>query len=290
MTSRPLILLSADDYAITAGVSRAIEDLAERGLLSATSAFVTTRHWAVDAPRLAARRDRLAIGLHFNLTLGAPLGAMPSLAPDGRLPAIGALTKAALTRRIDPSEIEAEAGRQLDRFAELAGVPPDFVDGHQHVHALPQVRDGLLAALRRHAGSRAVLVRDPADRWSRISRRGGARAKAMLLSWLSRGFTAAAARAGCVVNDSFAGVTDFKPEAAASELALALTEPGRLHIAMCHPGFPDAELAAIDPVTLRRRSEYDALIGLDGLAQDIWHPTRAADGAPIDWQREMAGG
>lgn len=280
-----LVVLTADDYALTDGVSAAIEALAERRLLSATGGMVTTPHWPRHAPRLAALRDRIATGLHFNLTLGAPLGLLPRLAPDGRLPAIGPLTAAAVSRRLDADEIEAEATRQLDAFEQHLGHPPDYLDGHQHVHALPIVRDGVLAAIARRRWPKPLLIRDPAMRLSGLPAAG---LKAAILSGLSTGFARRASAAGLVVNDSFAGVTDFEPERAAADLSRSLDNPGRLHIAMCHPGFPDAELASLDPVTTRRRTEYEALLAMPGLSDRIWHPVRAAGGGMIDWPGELA--
>jgi len=282
-----LILLSADDFAMTEGITRGIEELAHAGLLSATSALVTTPHWHEHAHRLANLRDSVAIGLHFNLTLGSPLGPMPRLAPDGSLPTVGKLTRLALTRRISRSEIEQEANRQLVQFESLVGAPPDFIDGHQHVHALPVVRSGLLAAVRQRAGGRRLLVRHPGDRLRAIRARGGAWKKALTISWLARGFRSEVEAAGLMVNDSFAGITEFLPEAAEADLNASLLEPGRLHIAMCHPGHPDAELAAIDPVTERRKTEMEAIRKCPGLATRIWHPRRPADGPPINWQREL---
>jgi hypothetical protein len=279
--SRPLVLLTADDYAMTQGVSRAIEDLAARGLLSGTGAMVKGRHWPTHARRLAGLRDRVAVGLHLDLTLGVPLGPMPRLAPDGRLPQIGALTRAALLRRVDPGEIAAETARQLAAFETHLGFAPDIIDGHQHVHALPVVRDGVLAAVAERRYAPAPLIRAPT---------GSGGAKAALLGWLSAGFADAARAMGLMVNDSFGGVTAFAPQDAARDLVASLQAgPGRLHIAMCHPGFPDAELAAIDPVTVRRRAEYDALCALDGLADRIWHPRRVVGGATVDWSLELSG-
>ncbi len=282
-----LALLTADDYALTEGVSAGIEELARRGLLSATGAMVTTRHWPAHAGRLAALRGHVAVGLHFNLTLGAPIGPMPRLAPGGGLPTIGAVTAAALTRRIDPAEIEAEASRQLDAFERLHGHPPDYLDGHQHVHALPRVRDGVLAAIARCRWPRPLLIRDPGTRLSALA---GAGTKAAVLAGLSAGFASRARASGLVVNDSFGGVTDFEPEAAGADLARSLQGAARsgIHIAMCHPGFPDDELASLDPVTVRRRSEYDALLAMPGLSGRIWHPGRPADGGMIDWPQELA--
>lgn len=282
-----VVLLTADDYGLTEGVSRAIEDLAKHRRLSATSALVTSRHWPAHAPRLAALRGELAVGLHLNLTLGAPLAALPRLAPQGRLPSVGELTFAALARRLACHEIEDEVQRQLDAFETGLRAPPDFIDGHQHVHALPQVRDAVLAVLGRRAMLAPLLVRNPADRLSRLVQRRSS-GKALLLAMLSAGFGRRARRVGLIVNDSFGGITDFRIDAAATDIADSLSTPGHLHVAMCHPGFPDAELAAVDPVTVRRQAEYDALMAFTGLADRIWHPRRGAQGSVIDWQWEVA--
>ena len=59
-------VLCADDYALTEGVSRGIEELARAGRLSATSALVTTRHWPEHARRVAGLRRHVQVGLHLN--------------------------------------------------------------------------------------------------------------------------------------------------------------------------------------------------------------------------------
>jgi len=283
-TSR--IVLTADDYAMTGGVTAGILELAERGRIAATSAFVTTPHWTQDAPRLAAVRDRVAAGLHLNLTLGAPVGPMPKLAPGGRLPSIGDLTAEALKGRIDTDEIAAETTRQLERFEAAMGFAPDHVDGHQHAHALPGVRDGVIAALAARRYARPPLVRDPTDSLRSIFARGGrAIPKAMALSWLSRGFGTLLRAAGFPTNDSFAGVTDFDPASAVRDFAAAGTLGGPLHLVMCHPGHVDAELRGLDPVTTRRAAELEALAA-DPYAGRLWRPSRSVDGPPVDWAAE----
>ena len=98
-----MIILTADDYAMTDGVSRAIEDLARARRLSATSAMVTMPGWREAAPRIAALRGEIAIGLHLNLTVGAPLGPMPKLAPDGIFPSLKSLLARSLTPLLSPS-------------------------------------------------------------------------------------------------------------------------------------------------------------------------------------------
>ena len=95
-----MIILNADDYAITHGVSRAIEQLAVARRLSATSAKVTLPDWPEAAKRIRELRDRIAIGLHLNLTVGAPAGPMPDAAPLGQFPSLKTLLLRSLTGRL----------------------------------------------------------------------------------------------------------------------------------------------------------------------------------------------
>ena len=282
------IIFCADDFAISDGVSRGIAELAQARRLSATSAIVTLPGWSGHASRLVVLRPLIAIGLHVNLTLGAPLGPMPTLAPLGRLPALGEIVRRALLRRLDRAEVAAEIARQLDRFELATGVAPDFVDGHQHVHALPMVRAALLDALQQRfaAGdARAqLLVRDPADRIAAICRRGAAICKALVIAGLSGGFGAAVRRAGFATNSGFSGVSSFDVAVPfGGEVGRFFSVPGSRHLVMCHPGYPDAELARLDPHTERRRQEMDALLATDGLVEAIWHVDRQRARAEPMW-------
>jgi predicted glycoside hydrolase/deacetylase ChbG (UPF0249 family) len=279
------VILCADDYAMTAGVSRGIIELAQSRRLSATSALVTLERWSGDAKPIAGVRDRIAVGLHIDLTLGKPLGPMPSLAPEGRFPSLRQVLARALTGRIDQEDIAAEVTRQLDRFEDATGFPPDHVDGHQHVHALPAIRNGVLKALARRFPSGGPLVRDPADSVSAIRERGLAVRKSIVINLLSSGFGAAARARGFAVNDSFAGTSPFKEgQPYGDELMAAFSAGGRYHLVMCHPGHVDPELSSLDPVVARRAEEYAALAQAQDLPAKLWHPERAADGPPVTWQ------
>ena len=276
------IILCADDFALTEGVSSGIEELASAGRLSATSALVTTRHWAEHATRLNRLHDKIAIGLHFNLTLGRPLGTMPWLCPTGAFPTLPAVLRASLARHIPRDEIAAEFTRQLEHFERAVGQAPDFIDGHQHVHALPVIRDAVLGALSvKHAG-RPILVRDPGDGPAAILGRAASVKKALVLATLARGFGDAVKAAGFLATTSFSGVSAFdesKPYRA--ELDRFFTKPSACHLVMCHPGHVDDELPTLDPVVGRRAQEFDALMRHEQLPALIWHPVRAADGSVI---------
>ena len=88
------------------------------------------------------------------------------------IPALRDLARAAATSLVARREIAAEIGRQLDAFEDRLGRPPDFIDGHQHVHVLPGVRRGLLDAVASRYAAGSVYLRDPADSAAAIRARG----------------------------------------------------------------------------------------------------------------------
>ena len=283
-----LPILTADDYAMTDGVARSIEALAYARRLSATSVISTMPEWPASALRLRVFRDRLAIGLHLNLTLGAPLAAMPRLAPDGALPSLKMLMRAALLGHLAPDEIRAEIGRQLDAFETYLGFPPDHVDGHQHVQVLPVIRKALLAELAERYPVRPPLLRDPSDSAQQLMSRGIAGIKAVTVRALSARFAHDARARGILTNGRFAGYSAFDTAASyeaeiQSELTRTSDKTTRLSIVMCHPGYADAALAALDPVVERRQQEHDALMRLAELPDRIWHAARSPDAPSIDW-------
>ena len=246
--------LCADDYAMTSGVSAGILEALDAGALSATSVMSTSDLWPDTAPALKAYAAKADIGLHLNLTLGAPLGPMPSFAPRGVLPGIGQILRLSHGKAMPLGEIAAEIDRQLDRFATVWGAPPDHIDGHQHVQVLKPIRRLLFDALRERGWT--PWVRDSGDGIVRILRRRTSIKKAAGLAFLASGFGEEAKRAGLSVNDGFAGFSDFdRRDDYAAQVARYLTAPGPRHLVMCHPGHVDDALRRLDTVVETRESE-----------------------------------
>ncbi|WP_332683995.1 ChbG/HpnK family deacetylase [Bosea sp. (in: a-proteobacteria)] len=254
-------VLCADDFAMTAGVSRSILELLARGKLSATGAMTSRPHWRGLAGELGTFSGKADLGLHFNLTCAAPLSAMSALAPGGELPKLGELARLALGSAAARREIAAELARQLDAFEDGLGRAPDFVDGHQHVHVLPGIRRAVLEAVARRYPPGSVYLRDPADSIAAIRARGVAVGKALVIAGLAAGLRPAAARRGIPLNRGFSGVSPFDPARDfTTDLACFLERPGPAHLVMCHPGHVDAELVALDPVVATRPLEHAALL------------------------------
>jgi hypothetical protein len=257
------VILCADDYALAPGVSRAILDLVACGRLSATGCMTVSPFWIDHADWLRPWADRIDVGLHLTLTDHQPTGPMPRLAPEGRLPPLGRLMRLALTGGLDPDEISAEIARQVALFITVFGAPPAFLDGHQHVHLLPVVRDAVVAMAKALPGS---YLRDCREPLPAILHRGVATTKALVIDRLGSGLARLIKQHHLPANGGFRGIYDFSNRVPFAELMARFLDPAtpETHSAppplvMCHPGLPDPILRRIDPVTDQRRVEYEFL-------------------------------
>ena len=261
MTARGVrrIILCADDYGLSPGVNAAIRSLIARGRLNATSAMVVARALTqTEAAALAALKreaPHLQIGLHFTLT--APFAPLtPGYAPlnGGAFLPLAATLGRAIFGRLDQNKIVPELHAQIEAFIATFGFAPDYVDGHQHVQVFPQVRDAVLAVMR--DALPGAWVRQ-CGRATPLSARLGDR-KALLLDRLSAGFRKRSAAAGVPFNPGFAGTYAFRGAADFSAIFPrfldGLPDGG---VVMCHPGFVDDELRALDPLTDLREREYE---------------------------------
>lgn len=258
--SRRRVVLCADDFGLTEGVSRGILDLVHMGRLSATSVMANRRSWTERGADLRNLSRPIGVGLHLNLTTGRTLGSMPGLAPGGRLPPLGTVLRRAFSGRLDPGELRAEIGLQLEAFADVFGRAPDFVDGHQHVHVLPGIRSALLSVLAERRLEGRVWVRNPGDGVAAILRRRVASRKALLVNAFALGFCGAAAARGFDTNAGFSGFSDFDAGADPDRtFEAAFAELGPRPVVMCHPGHVDEDLRRVDPAVDSRRRELDYL-------------------------------
>jgi len=242
------LTICVDDYGLDPGVNDAVLALAHQGRVSATSCMTAAPHWRSGA---AALRDldpaSFEVGLHLDLT---EFPFNPSL----RHPLSRWIVRSYL-HAVPRAALRLEIEAQIDAFESGMGRPPTHVDGHQHVHQLPMVRDLLVEALQ---------VRYPQQRpWLRSTRReSGERArKAWLIEFLGgRSLARLAAKEGFALNGHLLGVYDFQGDAA-RYLALlgdwlAASQDG--DVLMCHPG---DRVSAEDSIAAARQTEYEVFSG-----------------------------
>ena len=129
------LIVNADDYGRTPGVSRGIRNAYLQGIVTSTSVMINFPGVAADM--LMAKQDcpGLGIGLHLTLTSGVPrlsTEKIPSLVrPDGRFWNLEEFLARRETLHLE--QIRAEWQAQLARFYQLAGHMPDHLDAHHHI-------------------------------------------------------------------------------------------------------------------------------------------------------------
>ena len=257
------IRLCADDYGISAAVNAAIRDLVVRGRLNAVSVMVVApsfhRSEAHALSVLNSGAIRAAIGLHLTLTTPfRPLNNDYRPLREGAFLPLGATLVRGVLHRLDDAALAAEVAAQLRMFVHTFGRAPDFIDGHQHVHLFPQVREAVLKVAKESAPN--AWLRQCARAVPRRLRL--AERKAWLLDILSQDFQHRALELGIRTNPAFAGAYEFRPDADFASLFESfldgLPDGGLI---MCHPGFVDAELQRLDPLTTLREREHAFLAG-----------------------------
>jgi hopanoid biosynthesis associated protein HpnK len=248
------LIINADDFGLTSGVNRAIVEGNQRGTITSATLMATGPAFD-EAVELAQSCPSLSVGCHIVLVDGAPVldaSQIPSLI-DGDSPdpahfrqAWGSFARAALSGRLAPQEIEAEATAQI-RKLQSAGVVVSHVDTHKHAHVFPAVLRPLLRAAKA-CGVR--VVRNPFEpaRLSLLAQRPGLWKRWMATRML-RGFAGTLRRAvldaGMAAPDGALGVT--ATGALDVQLLAWIIErlPEGTWELVCHPGYNDTQLQAV---------------------------------------------
>lgn len=223
------IIVSADDYAQSADIDAGILALIRADRISAASCLTLCPRWPVASQLFTADiRQRADIGLHLDFTQYADFRY--------RLPV---LMLRSFARSLSTKKLKASIHAQLDSFEARLGTPPDYVDGHQHVHQLPQIRDTLLEILlSRYSGKLP---------WLRIARPPLADGvKGRVIAALGADQLASKAHAaGLRCTSQLLGVYAFDTDATHYKhklehwLAHAQASAG-VHALMCHPAVSSA--------------------------------------------------
>lgn len=242
------IVLCADDYGLSPAVSRGIRELLDMERLSATSCMVVFPEFAEDGPLLSPFLDRADIGLHFTLTADKPLRP---------------LLLAGWLHRLNADEMRRELERQLAIFTSVIGRAPAYIDGHQHVHLLPGVREAVVEAAWR-IGAYVRLTREPI---TLALLRRPAPLESVYLSRASGPLELLATQRGVQTNIGFRGACCFTERAPFRALFCRMIEnPTNGTIVMCHPGHVDKTLASRDTIQRQREDEFAYLASDEFLA------------------------
>jgi predicted glycoside hydrolase/deacetylase ChbG (UPF0249 family) len=253
------IVVCADDYNISPGVSKAIRELVANGRLNATSVMTIFPGLEEEAKVLAETPSPapVQIGLHLTLSGGfVPLVSPPMATADGKLPDMMTLLSPLSYFRVNRKAAALEIEAQIDTFQRAFGRAPDFVDGHQHCQLMPGIQKIFLETVARLAPNAWVRQCAPANNRMLLS----ADNKTRVIGLLSLNFVRLAKKLGVRVNPSFSGAYDFagneKFEDLFPRFVSELTDGG---VVMVHPGYIDDVLRSRDKLVGRRKEEHALL-------------------------------
>ncbi len=242
-----LFTLCADDFGQSEKINAAVIELVRVQRLGATSAMSQGPAWAQGAREIRDYLKVVDVGLHLNLThrfssetLARPLEWWLLAAPRGW---------------IKRQAVRDTFLRQVELFERYLGRLPDYVDGHQHVHAFPLIREILTEVI-------AECWRGQPQPWVRapdcLLDSGGVPFKAWVLKRATRGFAAHISAAGLNYTRQFAGLYALTSAAPFEKLMhrwLHQLPSGTL--LMVHPGHQAFDHS--DPIAAARFNEYQYL-------------------------------
>ena len=247
------LIVNADDLAWTEGVNQGIAEAHRNGIVTSASLLANGAAFR-QAVELARTLPRLGVGVHLNLSDGAPVAAresVPSLVNakgefEGGPESL--LLKMA-TRGLAVPEVESEWEAQIRRVRDV-GIAPTHLDGHKHVHMLPGLFEVALRLAKKYGiGAIRVSHDDPKlraalsageEQRAAVVLKQGVQARGLKL--LARDARQKAERAGISTADYVCGIAQTGALTKEGVAGLLRSLPEGTTELMCHPGYADESL------------------------------------------------
>jgi hopanoid biosynthesis associated protein HpnK len=257
------LIVTADDFGLSAEVNDAVEIAHRDGILTAASLMVAAPA-AADAVARARRLPRLRVGLHLVLVNGRPIlpaSQVPDLVgPDGAF--LNDMARAGLRfllRSGARAQLAAEIRAQFEAFR-ATGLPLDHVNAHRHMHLHPTVA-GLVIAIGREFGARAVRI--PAEPPAVLAQAEGAprpKFREIVAAIWARRLARRVRQAGLAANDAVFGIAWSGAMTEARLLALLPRLPEGVSEIYCHPATAETPALAAEAPGYLRAEELAALV------------------------------
>src|SRR5256885_13268680 len=138
------LIVNADDFGLSPGVTDGILEAHAAGVVSSVSVLVNAPGWEHAVAALRAAGSTLGAGLHLNLTTGEPVSGGGSLVHPrtGRFYGLAGLMARALAGRIDAGHVAEECAAQLPPFLG-AGRPRTPIDSPRPLQSVPRLWAGV---------------------------------------------------------------------------------------------------------------------------------------------------
>jgi chitin disaccharide deacetylase len=243
------LLVIADDFGIGPNTTTGILQLAAPGIVTGSALLVNSPYAEQAVRKWRQLGSGLELGWHPQLTLDVPLSQPSQVASlvrsDGTFWPLKDFLKRWFLGLLEPHQIDAELRLQLQRFIDLVGHPPLFVNCHQHIGLFAPIGEILVRILSELRVR--PYVRRIQEPWPIVRSLPGARLKRVFLGWLGRRQGRYLEAHGFPGNDWLAGIANpegiLDPEFFTRWLEAM---PGDVVELMCHPGRLDPTLVGRD--------------------------------------------
>ncbi len=252
-TRRRMLIVNADDFGLTEGVSQGIIHCYKHGIVTSTT-LMANMPYARVAAAMAKEVPGLSVGIHLVLTAGVPVRPpekVSSLVRHGRFEKN--VWRFLFANRV---QVRDEWRAQIERVLDL-GIRPTHIDSHHNVHFLPGLTK-IAVDLAREYGIPAMRVCTSEDIRVAVS---CVRPQLALAYSYSCSHAARFVRlSGLGHNERLLGLNPNGVALDENRVKMALGVPGDGVFEMvCHPGFVDEELRRISSLTDARQVELDTV-------------------------------
>jgi len=250
--------ICADDFGITSNVNLAILNLVKIKSLTEVSCITLTKNFEFDAIKLKEYKNDISVGLHLTLTDFKPLSGNKFLIKKNKMFSAKDLFSKCVFNKIPDIYFLEEINLQIEKFKNILGFYPDFIDGHQHIHQFPVIRRCLIKILKEKKLHDKIWIRNSSENISSILVRKVSILKCLILSMFGNSFKKKLIKENIKTNDGFSGIYDFSEKKDYTTLFKKfIIKNSNNHLIMVHPGFSDQILSDLDSVTKTRDLEYE---------------------------------
>lgn len=141
------LIINADDFGLTEGVSRGIIRAHREGILTSTT-YMVNFPWSAAMASMLTEAPDLGVGVHLNLTTGTPV------LPPEQVPTLvtgqGRFSKAVLhlLSRVNVQEAQREWAAQVEKAIRILGRTPTHLDTHRYLQGYPPFAEAMIAVAR----------------------------------------------------------------------------------------------------------------------------------------------
>jgi hypothetical protein len=249
------LIVNADDYGRTPGVSSGIRSAHLHGIVTSTTAMMNMPGIESALEKTQIDCPLLGLGVHLVLTAGKPLLSATQVTSltggNDHFPTSRGFLD--FLPKIDPDQVRVEWNAQIKKFIRLTGKKPDHLDSHHHTSYFTPVLFQIMLELARdfECAIRPPLAEGGTDLPLDLPAEPGKQAMDFIPVLLNR-FNPRRPE------NFFSSFYDQSATTGKLLEILSKLSNGTSEI-MCHPGFADPELMDGSSYNLQREAELKVL-------------------------------